>query len=133
MSARSSRFSFHALITNSTDIHTNRSRMGNYTNHSCNRRDSHRPRITILERTQRRIQLHRVREQWGIRHILGGIGKPTTLGKIERWFRTYDLEHARLPLHKKSTQYYNHEWPHTSLSHRAPAEVYFRDVQHLLG
>jgi transposase InsO family protein len=24
-----------------------------------------------------------------IRHILGGIGKPTTLGKIERWFRTY--------------------------------------------
>jgi transposase InsO family protein len=34
-----------------------------------------------------------------IKHILGGIGKPTTLGKIERWFRTYDQEHARFPLH----------------------------------
>jgi len=29
-------------------------------------------------------------EAKGINHILGGIGKPTTLGKIERWFRTYD-------------------------------------------
>jgi transposase InsO family protein len=36
-----------------------------------------------------------------IKHILGGIGKPTTLGKIERWFRTYDQEHARFPLHWK--------------------------------
>ena len=31
----------------------------------------------------------------GIKHILGGIGKPTTLGKIERWFRTYDQEHLK--------------------------------------
>jgi hypothetical protein len=30
--------------------------------------------------------------------MLGGIGKPTTLEKIERWFRTYDLEHATFQL-----------------------------------
>lgn len=36
-----------------------------------------------------------------IKHILGGIGKPTTLGKIERWFQTYDLEHTKFPLHRK--------------------------------
>ena len=41
MSARapSSRFSFDALITNSSDIHTNRIRMNYYTNRSC---DLHR-------------------------------------------------------------------------------------------
>jgi transposase InsO family protein len=44
-------------------------------------------------------------ESKGIKHILGGIGKPTTLGKIERWFRTYDLEHGRFPLHWKFIQY----------------------------
>ena len=39
MSARapSSWFSFDALITNSSDIHTNRIRMNYYTNRSCNR------------------------------------------------------------------------------------------------
>ena len=72
-------------------------------------------------------------QQQRIKHILGGIGKPTTLGKIERWFRTYDLEHARFPLHRKFIQYYNYERPHMSLSYNTPAEVYFRDVQHLLG
>ena len=27
-----------------------------------------------------------------IQHVMGSIGKPTTLGKIERWHRTYDIE-----------------------------------------
>jgi transposase InsO family protein len=68
-----------------------------------------------------------------IRHILGGIGKPTTQGKIERWFRTYDLEHARFPLHRKFIQYYNWERPHMSLNYKTPAEVYFGDVPHVMG
>jgi transposase InsO family protein len=45
-------------------------------------------------------------QQQRIKHILGGIGKPTTQGKIERWFRTYDLEHARFQLHPKFIEYY---------------------------
>jgi putative transposase len=72
-------------------------------------------------------------EQHGIKHILGGIGKPTTQGKIERWFRTYDLEHARFPLHRKFIRYYNWERPHMALNYSTPAEVYFRDVPHVLG
>jgi len=68
-----------------------------------------------------------------IKHILGGIGKPTTLGKIERWFRTYDLEHARFPLHWKFVEYYNYERPHMALDYSTPAEVYFRDVPNVLG
>jgi putative transposase len=72
-------------------------------------------------------------EQHGIEHILGGIGKPTTQGKIERWFRTYDLEHARFSLHRKFIDYYNWERPHMALNYSTPAQVYFGSVPHVLG
>ena len=72
-------------------------------------------------------------EQHGIKHILGGIGKPTTQGKIERWFRTYDLEHGRFDLHRKFIEYYNYERPHMALNYSTPAEVYFGSVPHVLG
>ena len=72
-------------------------------------------------------------EQQSIKHILGGIGKPTTQGKIERWFRTYDQEHDRFPLHRKFIEYYNYERPHMALNYKTPAEVYFGDVQDVLG
>jgi len=68
----------------------------------------------------------------GIKHILGGIGKPTTLGKIERWFRTYNQEHARFQPHRKFIQYYNYERPHMSLNYNTPAEVYYGDVPNVL-
>jgi transposase InsO family protein len=71
-------------------------------------------------------------QQEGIKHILGGIGKPTTQGKIERWFRTYDQEHDRFPLHRKFIHYYNWERPHMALNYSTPAEVYFGDVQDVL-
>jgi len=67
-----------------------------------------------------------------IKHILGGIGKPTTQGKIERWFRTYDLEHARFQLHRKFVEYYNWERPHMALDYSTPAEVYFENVPNVL-
>jgi transposase InsO family protein len=44
-------------------------------------------------------------QQQRIKHILGGIGKPTTQGKIERWFRTYDLEIHHLDFQGKSQIY----------------------------
>ena len=69
----------------------------------------------------------------GITHTLGGIGKPTTLGKIERWFRTYDQEHTKFQLHWKFIEYYNYKRPHMSLNYNTPAEVYFRDVPNVLG
>ena len=72
-------------------------------------------------------------EQQSIKHILGGIGKPTTQGKIERWFRTYDQEHGRFELHRKFIQYYNYERPHMALNYKTPAEVYFGDEPDVLG
>jgi transposase InsO family protein len=71
-------------------------------------------------------------QQHGIKHIMGGIGKPTTQGKIERWFRTYDQEHSRFDLHRKFIHYYNYERPHMALNYSTPAEIYFGDVQDVL-
>jgi len=71
-------------------------------------------------------------EQHGIKHILGGIGRPTTQGKIERWFRTYDQEHDRLQLHRKFIHSYNWELPHMAPNYSTPAEVYFGDVPHVM-
>jgi transposase InsO family protein len=95
-------------------------------------RDLHRPRQPVLKRTQRRIKLRHILPAGGIKHIFGGIGKPTTLGKIERWFRTYDLEHTRFQLHSKFVEYYSYERPHMALNYKTPGEVYFRDVPRVM-
>ncbi len=76
--------------------------------------------------------LHAYCHQQKIKHILGGIGKPTTLGKIERWFRTYDLKHSRFQFHSKFVEYYNWERPHMSLNYSTPTDVYFREVPNAL-
>jgi transposase InsO family protein len=67
-------------------------------------------------------------ESKGIKQILGGIDKSTTLGKIERWFRTHDQEHAGFQLHRKFVQHYNYERPYIALNYSTPAEVHFRDA-----
>jgi transposase InsO family protein len=61
------------------------------------------------------------------------IGKPTTQKKIERRFRTYGLEDARLRLHREFIEYYKWERPHIALNYSTSAEVYFGDVPHVLG
>jgi transposase InsO family protein len=67
-----------------------------------------------------------------IKHILGGISKSTTLGKIERWFRIYDLEHTRFKQHRKFIEYYNYERSHMSLNYETPAEVHFNNVPNVM-
>lgn len=71
----------------------------------------------------------------GIRHILAGVRKPTTIGKIERWHRTikYDLLVncmdidefcVRLP---GFIEWYNLHRPHWGIGLRTPFSVYFAD------
>jgi transposase InsO family protein len=43
----------------------------------------------------------------GIEHITSGIRKPTTLGKIERWFHTYDEELSRYRSLEDAVRFYN--------------------------
>ncbi len=41
----------------------------------------------------------------GIQHIRGGIGKPTTLGKIERFHRTFRGQYSRYNILEEFVQY----------------------------
>jgi len=71
----------------------------------------------------------------GIHHILAGVRKPTTCGKIERWHRTVkdellkyctDLEafKAKLPDY---IEWYNTQRPHWGIDLRTPLSVYCAD------
>ncbi len=63
------------------------------------------------------------------------IGKPTTLGKIERWYHTYDVERPRFRKHEQFIKYYNNKRVHMSLNYIAPRQVYDgrRSVTHGIG
>lgn len=70
-----------------------------------------------------------------IKHIMAGIRKPTTMGKIERWHRTLIDEllclFAASSGFKKSLpdyiEWYNTGQPNWGLGLRAPVDVYFAD------
>lgn len=59
-----------------------------------------------------------------IQHILGGIGKPTTLGKIERFFQTFKEEYDAFNSLDEYLKYYNHQRLHGGIGYLTPAEVY---------
>jgi len=62
-------------------------------------------------------------ETHGIEHILGSIGKPTTQGKIERFWQTFMLYYPRFNNLDRFKEAYNHK-PHRSLNWKTPAEIY---------
>jgi len=62
--------------------------------------------------------------EMGIEHITSSIGKPTTLGKIERWFHTYEEELRRYRRLEDAVRFYNVIRIHQSLGYRTPIEVY---------
>jgi len=62
-------------------------------------------------------------ESHGIQHITGSIGKPTTQGKIERFFQTFELYYPRFNDLNRFREYYNNK-PHRSLNYKTPAQVY---------
>jgi transposase InsO family protein len=60
----------------------------------------------------------------GIEHILGSTGKPTTQGKIERFWQTFELYYPRFNDIDRFREYYNQK-PHRSLNYKTPEQVYF--------
>jgi len=65
-------------------------------------------------------------ETHGIEHIMSSIGKPTTQGKIERFFRTFKAYYPRFNDIPEFLHHYNRVKPHRSLNFLTPAEVYFQ-------
>jgi len=62
--------------------------------------------------------------EMGIEHITSAIRKPTTLGKVERWFFTYKEELSRYRSLEEAVRFYNVIRIHQSLGYRTPIEVY---------
>lgn len=71
----------------------------------------------------------------GIQHIAASPRKPRTIGKIERWHRSFKEEwcdrHAQPADHEwlgvllsRWVEHYNAQRPHCALDYRTPAEVY---------
>jgi len=63
-----------------------------------------------------------------IQHILAGKRRPTTIGKVERFHRSYEEEAWRYPSHQDYIHHYNHERPHQALDYLTPADIYFKQL-----
>ncbi|MEW6062850.1 MAG: DDE-type integrase/transposase/recombinase [Nanoarchaeota archaeon] len=64
----------------------------------------------------------------GIKLIYSSIKKPTTTGKIERFWLTHNTERWRFSSLEKFINYYNYKRLHMSLDYLTPYEVYIRDL-----
>lgn len=76
-------------------------------------------------------------EALGIKHIMAGVRRPTTCGKIERWHRSFqdelcsrcDRDVARIEEELPAyLEWYNRERPHFALGLEAPLTVYLADL-----
>jgi len=61
-------------------------------------------------------------KELGVEHIMSGIGKPTTTGKVERFFVTYSLEAGKCNTLEYFIHCYNFIRSHQSLDYQTPAE-----------
>lgn len=68
-------------------------------------------------------------EPSGIQHIVASKRVPITIGKVERYHRTYDEEYWRFKTFRAFLRYYNCKRPHQSLNYHFPAEVYFKELK----
>ena len=68
-------------------------------------------------------------ESLGVNHILASVKKPTTCGKLERFWLTHNLERWKFCSLQKFVRFYNFKRPHMSLNYLTPYEVYTRDLK----
>jgi len=64
-------------------------------------------------------------ETLGVEHILAGVKRPQTNGKIERWFGQFKDESPRFPGLSEYVFHYNFSRPHGGIGYRKPYEKYF--------
>ncbi|MGA3298146.1 MAG: IS481 family transposase, partial [Candidatus Bathyarchaeia archaeon] len=67
----------------------------------------------------------------GIEHIVTSVRRPSTIGKIEAFHKTYVYEASIYPTHKEFINYWNYERPHQGIGYLHPADIYFRDLNTL--
>ena len=64
-------------------------------------------------------------EVLGVEHILAGVKRPQTNGKMERWFGSFKEESPRFRGLTEYIYHYNFCRPHGGISYRKPYERYF--------
>ena len=64
-------------------------------------------------------------EVWRVEHILAGVKRPQTNGKMERWFGTFKKEVSRFKTLQDYLYYYNFCRPHAGINYAKPYERYF--------
>jgi transposase InsO family protein len=84
------------------------------------------PSFTLVEVEGRVLSLRGFAKKTGSGHIFGGIGKPTTLGKVERFNRTFKELYPRFNSMGRFIHYYNFEKPHRGLNYATPASIYLK-------
>jgi len=65
----------------------------------------------------------------GVNHIYASVKKPTTCGKIERFWRTHNDERWKFDSLQKFINYYNYKRPHMSLNYNTPYNVWKQDLR----
>lgn len=63
----------------------------------------------------------------GVAHILGRVKKPTTTGKMERFWWTYMQEAGQSASLEEYLLQYNYHRQHQSLNYETPAKIYYQD------
>ena len=56
--------------------------------------------------------------------IRQGVKHPQTIGKVERFHRTFEEEHTRFGNLDEYLYFYNYRRPHQSLGYSTPARMY---------
>ena len=79
----------------------------------------------ILGETCRFLELMKSK---GVNHIYASIKKPTTCGKLERFWGTHNRERWNFTSLRQFLNYYNYKRHHMSLSYYTPYAVYMRDM-----
>lgn len=64
-------------------------------------------------------------EVWHVQHILAGVKRPQTNGKMERWFGTYKNECSAFQTLQDYIYHYNFCRPHAGINYAKPYERYF--------
>lgn len=63
----------------------------------------------------------------GVEHIYASVKKPTTCGKLERFWGTHNTERWNFTSLRIFLNYYNYKRPHMSLGYLTPYEIYLKD------
>ena len=64
-----------------------------------------------------------------VKHIYASFKKPTTCGKLERFWRTHNDERWSFSSLRKFINHYNYKRPHMSLDYLTPYDVWKRDLK----